>query len=218
MRKSLKDFVDEAVEKAYGTTSRHALDGGRRENPSRREFLKYVGVFAVGAAAGYFSKELAESYGLIPSSARTVTQTITERITETVTEITTETIIKSIKELFDAYLTEIGKLYPELCEELKKLPDFKGIDAKNVEVLDDVKYLANLNYNKIFRPMLEEGIPDKRKYCTPLEALIWILYDKEPDDPTITSLLEDPIGLTKYSWRNSSISNNYKSDRWKNFD
>jgi hypothetical protein len=66
--------------------------------------------------------------------------------------------------------------------------------------------------------MLEEGIPDKRKYCTPLEALIWILYDKEPGDPTITSLLEDPIGLTKYSWRNSSVSNNYKSDRWKNFD
>jgi hypothetical protein len=73
-------------------------------------------------------------------------------------------------------------------------------------------------YKEAFIAMLKEGIPEKRKYCTPLEALLWILYDKEPDDPTLKNIISNPIELVEYAWRYSSESKNYASERWKNFD
>jgi len=37
--------------------------------------------------------------------------------------------------------------------------------------------------------MMFEGIPEKRKYCTPLQTLNWFYLDNEPD---ITNPLENP--------------------------
>lgn len=83
--------------------------------------------------------------------------------------------------------------YPELYEELFKLPAFELI--------------------------LNEGLKEKRKYCTPLEALLWIAYDRKlsecnpliSDTFTVSSLIKD-------AWTNTSESGNFSSKRWKDFD
>jgi hypothetical protein len=63
------------------------------------------------------------------------------------------------------------------------------------------------------------GIPDKRKYCSPLEGLLWIAYDKEFDKPTNNPLEGYSLEKLIYqAWKNTGTSRSYKSDRWKNFD
>ncbi|MGQ9544059.1 MAG: transglutaminase-like cysteine peptidase [Candidatus Bathyarchaeia archaeon] len=64
--------------------------------------------------------------------------------------------------------------------------------------------------------MFEVGIPEKRKFVAPLEGLEWILVDEEPDSIKLR-FLEDPILLTEYAWKNSSPSDNFKSEKW-NFE
>jgi hypothetical protein len=197
------------------------IDHQVKKSKTRRMFLRYVCAGILGAAVGYGARDLAEYAGLIKPLTKTITQTLTrtESETQTVTERITETITKSAKEPFDIYLAEIWKSYPELSEELQKLPDFSVVDEKDLEALIKITDLAADPKNRpALGDILNEGIKEKRKYCSPLEALLWILYDKKPDDPTLKRIISEPTKLTEYSWKNSSESNNYKSDRWKDFD
>ena len=67
--------------------------------------------------------------------------------------------------------------------------------------------------------MVNEGIKTKRKYCTPLEALLWIAYDKNIDKQNplsdvnfeVSSLITDASTTT-------SISNNFRSSGWRNLN
>lgn len=125
------------------------------------------------------------------------------------------------EELFKTYITEIDKIHPELFREIEKLYTvqlyLKQINIKDVEAAEDILDLVkNSDTKGFFDQMFNIGIKDKRKYCSPLEALVWILYDKEPD--AITKYLRDSITLTGHAWRDSSTSNYYSSERWQNFD
>jgi predicted transglutaminase-like cysteine proteinase len=128
---------------------------------------------------------------------------------------------KNLTDLEMKYLSQLSdfhKNYSELTKEITKLPDLKVIDEKDLEAIDDILFLATNPKNKpAFEAMLKEGIPDKRKYCTPLEALLWIAYDEEfdKDNPLAKYSLEKLI--TK-AWRYTYISKDFTSDRWKNFD
>lgn len=109
-------------------------------------------------------------------------------------------------------------LYPELYLELLKLPDLKEIDDRDNEAIEDIIRLALDPKNKQpFESMLNEGIRDKRKYCAPLEALLWIAYDREFDDDnslqdySLESLMND-------AWKETTTSRNYGSERWRDFD
>jgi hypothetical protein len=115
-------------------------------------------------------------------------------------------------------LTELSSAYPDLYQELLKLPDLKEMDDKNVKAINSIACLAlSPEYKPAFEAMLNEGIKDKRKYCTPLEALLWIAYDGEFNDD---NPLEDYslTALINEAWKNTSTSDNYKSERWQNFD
>jgi hypothetical protein len=108
--------------------------------------------------------------------------------------------------------------YPELYQELLRLPDLKEIDNKDEEALEDIALLALDPKNKpAFESMLAEGINDRRKYCTPLEALLWIAYDGEFSEynPLSTYSLTN---LLNTAWQNTTTSNNYTSERRSNFD
>lgn len=107
--------------------------------------------------------------------------------------------------------------YPELYQESLKLPDLKELDDKDNEAIEDIAYLAlNPEYKAVFESMLGEGIKDKRQYCAPLEALLWIAYDKEFDgfnplnNYSLAKLIED-------AWKTTTTSKNYTSERWLNF-
>jgi len=101
---------------------------------------------------------------------------------------------------------------------LFKLPDLKEIDERDEEALEDIACLAlNTKYRAAFEAMLNEGIKDnKRKYCSPLEALLWIAYDKDfNQNKSIQNYYVE--SLMKEAWRYSATSAGYKSDRWGDF-
>lgn len=133
------------------------------------------------------------------------------------------------EESFDYYISQIGDINLELAQELQKLPDFKQVDEADVEALEDILELAQNGYffEENFDSVLGVGIKEKREYCTPLEALVWLCYDYENDFLNTQPWEEEyqwagvaPAhrSWTWYAWGNSSISNNYQSERWQDFD
>lgn len=125
---------------------------------------------------------------------------------------------KYTQELFDFYIVEANKIYPELSNELLKLPDFMQRELKDVEALEDIIGLAvNPECWQGFSKILNEGIKEKGKYCTLLQALLWIAYDEELDKEN--PLKDYSLGkLLGNAWENTVTSSNYKSERWKNFE
>lgn len=107
--------------------------------------------------------------------------------------------------------------YPELYQELLKLPDLKDNSIRNSNALEKIASLALSNKNKpVFQKILNEGLKTKRKYCTPLEALLWIAYDRDYDEynPLKNYNLNS---LIQNAWVNTSTSDNFASTRWNNF-
>ena len=118
----------------------------------------------------------------------------------------------------DDAVVELSTALPELLDELGRLPDLKEIDDRDLEAIEDIAELAlNPKYGEAFESMLDEGIKGKRKYCTPLEALLWVGYDRE---------LEGYYALRPYSlrrligdaWKHTTTSDEYNSERWQDFD
>ena len=124
---------------------------------------------------------------------------------------------KALIDLAIEYAPKITQILPGLYGEIVKLPDLSKIEEKDVEAIQDILILAgDPKYKPAFESMLNEGIKDKRKYCSPLEALTWEAYDnKNLDDLLRQFSLEK---LIKDAWTNTSESGNYESERWKNFD
>lgn len=108
--------------------------------------------------------------------------------------------------------------YPELYNEMVKLPELEEIDDKDNEAIYNITLLAlNPDYRTIFNQLLNEGIKDKRKYCTPLQALLWIAYDKKfsEDNPLDDYSLRD---LITTAWQTTDTAQRYNSDEWTDFE
>jgi transglutaminase-like putative cysteine protease len=111
---------------------------------------------------------------------------------------------------------------------LRKIPEIKAAfnksDVKTIESVEDIVYSILMSKNpelvrKNFDMMLKEGIPEKRKYCTPLQALEWYYVDNEPEKDNLLEYRQ--LNLERFImrvWRTTSTSENFTSDRWKNFD
>ena len=90
-------------------------------------------------------------------------------------------------------------------------------DKENKTIEKIVRLGLDSKYKAAFESILNEGIKEKRKYCTPLEALIWIAYDREFDgynplnNYSLTKLMND-------AWKNTTTSKTYQSESWANFD
>jgi hypothetical protein len=135
---------------------------------------------------------------------------------------------KAFVDVLVVYQPRVNQILPELYGEIMKLPDLLAIEGKDAEAVEDILALASdPKYKSAFESIINEGIKDKRKYCSPLEALLWIAYDRKFDKSTDNPLEKwsnDSVEkkslekLIKDAWRNTSTSNNYKSDRWENFD
>jgi len=125
-----------------------------------------------------------------------------------------------IEELFKHYVKELRRKNPEVAEEVEKLPDIKdGVSMKEVEAVEDIMGMCEDEiYQQAVQSMLSEGIKEKRKYCTPLEAALWIFKDKEVEE--VDELLKDydVREFVGYAWRESSTSANYSSDKWDKFE
>ena len=107
--------------------------------------------------------------------------------------------------------------YPELYQELLKLPDLKEIDEKDDEAIKDIICLGlDPEYKDVFGSLLNEGIEENRKYCSPLQALLWIAYDEELDGYH-TLYNYSLTKLMNYAWKQTTTSNIYQSERWTDF-
>ncbi|MBM3254377.1 MAG: hypothetical protein FJZ16_09005, partial [Candidatus Omnitrophica bacterium] len=128
------------------------------------------------------------------------------------------------QEWFNHNISEIEKIYPEFAIELKKIPDFIQIDIKDAEVSEDFisvakkKSIGGISLDSMF----SEGIKEKRKFCTPIQALVWSLYDDEEeyldkkpwDDHRWPSQIRGHMKLVGYVWWRSTTSDNYQSNKW----
>jgi len=121
----------------------------------------------------------------------------------------------SVKE---SSLEQVKTSYPELYQELLKLPELAEIDEKDNDAVREIAYLAlRPEYKAAFESILNEGIKNKRKYCTPLQALLWIAYDGDIDADYIL-LNYSLTKLVPNAWKNTNASENYDSNRWSNFE
>ena len=159
-----------------------------------------------------------EQVTLAPGAAQSVGFTFAQDATGTYSvEVGGLSGLLVVSETGDA-LTALAATYPELYEELLKLPDLKEIDDRDREAVEDIASLAlNPKYEEAFEAMLNEGIKGKRKYCSPLEALLWVAYDRELNG--YYPLRPYKLGkLANDAWKNTTTSESYASERWQDFD
>ena len=94
-------------------------------------------------------------------------------------------------------MAEIAKKNSLLALELAKLPEVKkDISKKGIESLKNILALYEIDplaFNKAFDQMHKEGIPEIRKFCTPLQALFWLsgkVQFSKQDNPLLNYDLE----------------------------
>jgi len=84
-------------------------------------------------------------------------------------------------ESYPAILNELAHKNPFLVQELGKLPEIQdGISEKDVEVLKEIIKLYNVNpqvFDEAFGQMNQIGLPEYKKYCSPLQAVFWLVED-----------------------------------------
>ncbi len=89
---------------------------------------------------------------------------------------------KYLQQMFDSYLSEIGRIDQELATQLKKLPYFKTLEVKDVEAIEDFLWLASIpKYKPTLEKIYGKGIQRKMHSVT-LEALLWRAYTRDYDD------------------------------------
>jgi len=116
--------------------------------------------------------------------------------------------------------------FADLAEELR-IPEVraaqKKTDLKITEAVEDIVYSTLLSQDplvtKNLQQILGEGIPDRREYCTPLQALAWYYIDHEPEE---RNPLNDPgfdvNDFVPRVWSDSSTSRHFMSEEWRSFD
>ena len=81
---------------------------------------------------------------------------------------------------------ELAYKNPLLAKELGKLPELQdGISVNENYALVKLINLYDENpnaFHKVFEEMYLIGLPDVRKYCSPLQALFWLAEDGKLDD------------------------------------
>ena len=123
---------------------------------------------------------------------------------------------------YDQLPDDMDAMTQEISSELDRLPEIQdGISAQDLEAMEDIVALyrnGGESTRKAFDRMLDEGIADKRAYCTPLQALLWIAYDREFEYGNNPLADYDLEKLLDEAWVSSTTSDNYNSEEWQDFD
>ncbi|MDF1592225.1 MAG: hypothetical protein P1P89_11965 [Desulfobacterales bacterium] len=124
--------------------------------------------------------------------------------------------------LHPAILKDLAEKNPLLATEIGKLPEIQdGISPQDEETLKRLCDLYNENsagFDKAFAEMYQIGIPEVRKFCSPLQALFWLVEDGRED---LTKQIMSGYSLKKlliYSWVFRKMNVDKKeSERWNDF-
>jgi hypothetical protein len=99
-------------------------------------------------------------------------------------------------------LNYIENKNPLLAKELKKLPDIldglNNEERKALQRLSEIYAAQTSDFERAFGEMYKIGLPEHRKYCSPLQALLWIAMEstfskeKNPINPyALSNLLNE---------------------------
>lgn len=119
---------------------------------------------------------------------------------------------------YSGYSPELDKISVKnlvLVIELRKLPELQdGISKKEIVTLKSLIKLYD-NAPKVFDTAFDEmykvGLHDVRKYCSPLQALFWLLEDDKFDLASESIINYDLKWLLVYAWADK------KKERWGNY-
>lgn len=112
-------------------------------------------------------------------------------------------------------LLQLYKIDPSLAIEVGRLPEFQAQvgDLQELSLSRFIEILtkASPEERANLRGFLEVGKPDFRRYCSPLQAIFWLLETNEYDTKE-TPLKYSLETLLFKSWKFS------EKDRWKNYE
>jgi len=99
-----------------------------------------------------------------------------------------------------------------LASEIRKLPEFQdGVAIQEEKALVDLVELYTDNpkvFSSAFKQMYQIGIPEVRKYCSPLQALFWLCEDKKYDSMEEIIKNYNLENLLRVSWQTRMSINN----------
>jgi hypothetical protein len=116
-----------------------------------------------------------------------------------------------------AVLDALAQKNPQIVQELGKLPELQdGIsseDEVNIEKLNEFYFQNQVAFDQVFNEMYQVGLPENRKYCSPLQALYWLIEDGKIDDPHARLDHYSLVSLFYVSW---DFDRNV--ERWSDFN
>lgn len=112
------------------------------------------------------------------------------------------------------------EMSPLLAYEIGRLPEIQdGIspaEAVSLKKLIELRDAEPAAFDKAFEKMYQVGIPEIRKYCSPLQAVFWLIEDGKIGDINISKC--NIMNLINEAWLKSGFEYNDKKGRWKDFD
>jgi len=118
---------------------------------------------------------------------------------------------------YSSGFNEFALRNPLLAKELGKLPEIQdGISENDSEILKEIVKLYSTNpkdFDKAFEQMYQVGLPNVRKYCSPLQALYWLVEDGYPVAAEDTIKDYSFEKLLDYAWEFGAISHEVKNVR-----
>jgi hypothetical protein len=112
---------------------------------------------------------------------------------------------------FPKEFINLSKQHKLLYDEIGKLPEIQdGISASELNSLKkfvEIYTKTHLKFDGIFIEMNEIGLPNRRKYCSPLQALFWLVEDGEVEKIHETINSYSLKKLLDSSWR---LSDSYR--------
>jgi len=114
-------------------------------------------------------------------------------------------------------LIELAQKNQLLVQELGKLPELQdGISETEIYALKKIVEMYNIdqaNFENAFNKMHRIGLPEFRKYCSPLQALFWLAEDNELSN--YNALISDYslVILLDKAWKFDPLSYRLITDR-----
>jgi len=114
-------------------------------------------------------------------------------------------------------LAEISSKNPLLAIELGKLPELQdGISFQETQALERLhrKYVDDTDsFDRAFKEMYKIGLPDVRRYCSPLQALFWLTEDNELRSDNNLFVNYSLEHLLAKAWKFDPLSHRLMSDK-----
>jgi hypothetical protein len=80
-------------------------------------------------------------------------------------------------------LNKLEQWNPIVAKEIRKLPEIQDgvsdFEAKAIDELVEIYSETGYSFDNAFEQMYQVGKPEVRKFCSPLQALFWLVVDKK---------------------------------------